>query len=549
LSGTGSDVVTPELVLVDSELAKAQRKISERKAAMSSSEPSNGTFFIDPAQGAPPAVNAEPVVPVPTAAPLAPAAETPASAPAPGPLAVDESTPMRDVPLGTLIFRAGLLAEEQLEDALQEGMRNGKRLGEVLLERGWLHERDLGRLLAGQKGLPFVEVRASDAEPAALQMLPEEKARMQNALPLRYEDGHIVVAVADPSNELMLENLRRALGSEPKLVVAPNAELIRAIGEAYAGGAPLGATQQESTVAQEPTLQPAPIIEPGPTFQPEPSLQPAPMIQPEPMLQPEPTLQPEPVPQQEQPATAPVVTALPTVVPPAQTHDAHTAGVPFLEQPMVEPAAEAIEQPLDVAPMTAPAPTVEEIPAPLLEQPALQPEPPIVPEAITPPAPPPVEPQPAPVEPLAPVAPLQPPVEVVEPQPAPEAPPEPLIPPAAEHPVETVAPLLASGVAVPVEAPAVNQQPGPGPASLHIVLLRLRDGEVFEVGTFESAAEASTRAQDVVRQISTAEGDGNWPFFANRYLRPDTIVSIDLLEESADKWLGSSARSRWANPE
>ena len=156
---------------------------------------------------------------------------------------------MRDVPLGTLIFRAGLLAEEQLEDALQEGMRKGKRLGEVLLERGWLHERDLGRLLAGQKGLPFVEVRASDAEPDALKMLPEEKARMQNALPLRFEDGQLVVAVADPSNELVIENLRRSIGSEPRLVVAPHAELIRAIGEAYAAGAPSGAAQQEPAVA------------------------------------------------------------------------------------------------------------------------------------------------------------------------------------------------------------------------------------------------------------------------------------------------------------
>ena len=85
---------------------------------------------------------------------------------------------MIDVPLGTLIFRAGLLGEEQLEDALREGMRTGKRLGEVLIARGLLEERELGRLLAGQKGLPFVEVSASDAERAALETLSEENARL-----------------------------------------------------------------------------------------------------------------------------------------------------------------------------------------------------------------------------------------------------------------------------------------------------------------------------------------------------------------------------------
>ena len=145
---------------------------------------------------------------------------------------------MIDVPLGTLIFRAGLLGEEQLEDALREGMRTGRRLGEVLIERGWMQERELGRLLAGQKGLPFVEVSASDVEPAALEMLSEENARLQVALPLRHEGGQLVVAVADPSNELMLENLRRTLGAAPKLVVAPYAELVQAIGEAYASPRP-----------------------------------------------------------------------------------------------------------------------------------------------------------------------------------------------------------------------------------------------------------------------------------------------------------------------
>jgi len=75
----------------------------------------------------------------------------------------------------------------------------------------------------------------------------------------------------------------------------------------------------------------------------------------------------------------------------------------------------------------------------------------------------------------------------------------------------------------------------------------MTDGEPVEVGSFTTAAEAAACAQDVVRQISAAQGDGNWPFFGERYLRPDAIISVDLLEESADQWLGSAARTRWAN--
>jgi hypothetical protein len=201
-SGSGGGV-TPELVLVDPELALAQRQTRNRKAAMSSTEPAN--TFPEPAQPAPGS------------------ASTPVTSP-------DKS--MIDVPLGTLIFRAGLLGEEQLEDALQEGMRTGKRLGEVLLERGWLEERDLGLMLAGQKGLPFVDVSLSDVEPDALNALDEDDARRQVALPLFYEDGELVIAVGDPSNEVVLEGLRRAIETDFQLVVAPHSQLQQVIEQA-----------------------------------------------------------------------------------------------------------------------------------------------------------------------------------------------------------------------------------------------------------------------------------------------------------------------------
>jgi hypothetical protein len=66
------------------------------------------------------------------------------------------------------------------------------------------------------------------------------------------------------------------------------------------------------------------------------------------------------------------------------------------------------------------------------------------------------------------------------------------------------------------------------------VLVRLRDGETLRIGELATADEASALAQDAVGQISSAAGNGTWPFFAGRYLSPDTIVSVDLNEESPD---------------
>jgi hypothetical protein len=492
-------LLTPELVLVDPELAQQAQRQTNRKAAMSSTEPANGMFFVDQAQPEPaPQPQISPLTPPAPAEPLpvaavpepAPAPEPPAPAPAPvAPPAAAEptelpATPMVDVPLGTLIFRAGLLAEEQLEDALQEGMRTGKRLGEVLIERGWIAEKDLGRMLAGQKGLPYIEVTAADAQPDALRALPEQNARLQVALPLRYDNGELTVAVADPSNELVIENLRRALGAEPQLVVAPHGELLRAIGEAYAN------------LAAAPPAQPAP--EPAPVPEPEPvavqAVEPAPApapVAPAPapeLVTPVAEPQPEPV----QPLAAP--TPLPTVLPPAENR--------------------SVDVPVAPAPVPAPAPVAEVAP-----------------------------------EPIQPLAPAPAPEPVVEaPAPVAEVPLAPPMQPAAEPaPVEQPVPAESLQAAPPPAPPAPEPEPQPEavPATVDVVL-RLGDGESLHVGTFSSDLEASTWAQEIVRQISSAEGQSTWPFFANRYLRPDTILSVDLVEESSDKWLGSAVRRSWA---
>jgi hypothetical protein len=453
--------VTPELALVDPELSRGQ---INSEVTMSSMQFGDGTMFggAEPVQTP---FEAQPAVPLQPIQPLAPPAPAPASEPTPP--APAEPAPgiavadMRDVPLGTLVFRAGLLPEERLEEALQEGMKTGKRLGEILLERGWVSEIDLGRLLAGQKGLPFVELDPAAIDPTAPPLLPAEKARLHGALPIGFEAGVPVVAVADPSNDLVVENVRRALACEPVLVVAGRDALHRAITHAYGGA---------ETHAQAPVEAAA------------------------------------------APVAAPVVETQPVQV--------------------VEPSAPVVEPIAPVAPV-APEPVAAVVPPPAVEPLATQPvqngegvwlgqQPDLVQQ---------------------PVAPTHPTVEMSTPEPfVAQAQPAPFVPPveAPAMPV-TPEPVVPEPVAEPVTEPA----PQPEAELTWAVVLRLANGERLELGSFPGEAAAAEQGRAVVAQVSSEEG---WPFVGGRFIRPDAIVSVDLVELEVSRWLGSSSRAAALTP-
>src|SRR5918999_6329582 len=147
------------------------------------------------------------------------------------------STPLRerpDAPLGTLIFRAGLLPAETIESALQESSRTGKRLGEILLERNLLEEAELSRLLAGQKGLSFVALRERGVDPEATRLFSEDQARLYRALPFELNSGSPTVAISDPTNEVVMRNIREALdGTDVQFAVAKRSELTEVITELF----------------------------------------------------------------------------------------------------------------------------------------------------------------------------------------------------------------------------------------------------------------------------------------------------------------------------
>ncbi len=134
--------------------------------------------------------------------------------------------------LGELLVERGLLTEEQLTEALGRRQELGKGLGAVLVQTGLVDERPLLPILAEHFALEVVDLRQLTPEAQALDLIPEKTARERQALPLSVRDGHVDIAVSDPSASLQ-KALSGQTAKQVRLFLAPPSDLRRAIDTHY----------------------------------------------------------------------------------------------------------------------------------------------------------------------------------------------------------------------------------------------------------------------------------------------------------------------------
>lgn len=110
----------------------------------------------------------------------------------------------RTVPLGNLLVELGYLRTAELQAALKaqkEPQYKGKRLGEFLLEKRLIQERELIEVLADQLGFPSVEPSFSEIPPELLVIVKPEWCRRIGAIPLSREADRVMVAFVDPLDQ------------------------------------------------------------------------------------------------------------------------------------------------------------------------------------------------------------------------------------------------------------------------------------------------------------------------------------------------------------
>src|SRR3954451_19692833 len=137
-------------------------------------------------------------------------------------------------PLGQLLLDKGLIKPEQLDRALEEQKRSNhqKLLGEVLVELRICTEDQITEALAQAYGVPYARVSPKIADPKVIASLPKEFLEKHQVLPLFLVEKVLTVAVSEPANVFLVEEVERLSGYNVQVVAATTRD-IRATLQAY----------------------------------------------------------------------------------------------------------------------------------------------------------------------------------------------------------------------------------------------------------------------------------------------------------------------------
>jgi type IV pilus assembly protein PilB len=135
--------------------------------------------------------------------------------------------------LGDFLFDAGLITRDQLQRALNEQKRLGRKLGETLTTLRIISDEALAQGLSTQLGYPFMDLSTTALEPDIVMAIPETLARKQCAIPVSLENKTLTVAMVDPLDYECLRDLGFASGFRIQPAIATRKDILEAIERYY----------------------------------------------------------------------------------------------------------------------------------------------------------------------------------------------------------------------------------------------------------------------------------------------------------------------------
>ena len=132
-----------------------------------------------------------------------------------------------------LLVEKGLITEDQLEEVRRLHKERGGSLSQLLIELGYVSEKDLTIFISTYLSIPPVKLLNLKISKEVLDMIPKDVARKYLVIPLSKIGNTLSLAMADPLNILILEDLERLTGCQINPVISFRSEILEALNLYY----------------------------------------------------------------------------------------------------------------------------------------------------------------------------------------------------------------------------------------------------------------------------------------------------------------------------
>ncbi len=132
-----------------------------------------------------------------------------------------------------MLVSSGLITTAQLNEALELQRSSGGKLGQLLIHKKFIEERRLLEFLSKQFGIEFIDLRVQNIPIETLNIIPENIARRYNLIAVEKVEGKLKVAMEDPLNIVILDDLKMMTGYDIKPVFGTDSDIVAAIDKNY----------------------------------------------------------------------------------------------------------------------------------------------------------------------------------------------------------------------------------------------------------------------------------------------------------------------------
>ena len=131
--------------------------------------------------------------------------------------------------LGDILVESGFLNASELAEALSTQKETGKRLGEVIVESGLMTEFDILRAVSSQYDYPIIDLSSIEVDPKATALLTQKFCEENVVLPIGFDDDKLVVAIDDPMNITIEDELQFQTGYQITMMLATHSSILDAV--------------------------------------------------------------------------------------------------------------------------------------------------------------------------------------------------------------------------------------------------------------------------------------------------------------------------------